>query len=96
MRSRPCGGELWVRKVAIKPGKPLVLGKMANAVYIGLPGNPGALFTTFKVIVENSGARAGIDRAVGGGRDRKFRLEGTTGSSTTFPPCSGATLMEFP
>ena len=47
-----CGGRLWVRKVAIKPGKPLVLGKMADATYIGLPGNPGALFTTFKVIID--------------------------------------------
>jgi molybdopterin molybdotransferase len=49
---RRCGGRLWVRKVAIKPGKPLVLGKIADATYIGLPGNPGALFTTFKVIVD--------------------------------------------
>ncbi len=47
-----CGGKLWVRKVAIKPGKPLVLGKLADSTYIGLPGNPGALFTTFKVIVD--------------------------------------------
>ena len=28
------------------------LGKMADATYIGLPGNPGALFTTFKIIIE--------------------------------------------
>ena len=56
-----CGGRLWVRKVAIKPGKPLVLGKMADAIYIGLPGNPGALFTTVKIIVEQLlSARAGI------------------------------------
>ena len=56
-----CGGRLWVQKVAIKPGKPLVLGKMADATYIGLPGNPGALFTTFKVIVDQILAvRAGI------------------------------------
>jgi molybdopterin molybdotransferase len=56
-----CGGKLWVRKVAIKPGKPLVLGKLADATYVGLPGNPGALFTTFKVIVDRIlAARAGI------------------------------------
>ena len=56
-----CGGRLWVRKVAIKPGKPLVLGTIADATYIGLPGNPGALFTTFKVIVDQILAvRAGI------------------------------------
>jgi molybdopterin molybdotransferase len=56
-----CGGRLWVRKIAIKPGKPLVLGKIANATYIGLPGNPGAMFTTFKIITEQIlSARAGI------------------------------------
>lgn len=56
-----CGGKPWVRKVAIKPGKPLVLGKLADATYVGLPGNPGALFTTFKVIVDQIlAARAGI------------------------------------
>lgn len=48
-----CGGRVWVRKVAIKPGKPLALGKLADATYIGLPGNPGALFTTFKVIIDD-------------------------------------------
>jgi len=56
-----CGGKLWVRKVAIKPGKPLALGRIADATYIGLPGNPGALFTTFKVIVDQIlGVHAGI------------------------------------
>jgi molybdopterin molybdotransferase len=56
-----CGGKLWVRKVAIKPGKPLVLGRIADASYVGLPGNPGALFTTFKVIVDQLLAiRAGL------------------------------------
>lgn len=56
-----CGGRLWVRKVAIKPGKPLVLGRIADATYVGLPGNPGALFTTFKVIVDRLLAiRAGL------------------------------------
>jgi molybdopterin molybdotransferase len=59
-----CGGTLWIRKVAIKPGKPLVLGKMADATYVGLPGNPGALFTTFKVIVDQIlGACAGMRAA---------------------------------
>jgi molybdopterin molybdotransferase len=83
-----CGGELWVRKVAIKPGKPLVLGKMAGAVYIGLPGNPGALFTTFKVIVEQIlGARAGIEP--GGGDERaaiaNFDWRGRPGRTTYLP-----------
>jgi molybdopterin molybdotransferase len=74
-----CGGKLWVRKVAIKPGKPLVLGKMADALYVGLPGNPGALFTTFKIIAEQNPQRSCRDqtqRRRSACCDRKFRLEG--------------------
>ena len=83
-----CGGRLWVRKVAIKPGKPLVLGKMADALYIGLPGNPGALFTTFKVIIEKIvSARAGIRP---GGDDEHaaialFNWRGRPGRTTYLP-----------
>jgi molybdopterin molybdotransferase len=83
-----CGGKLWVRKVAIKPGKPLVLGKMADATYIGLPGNPGALFTTFKVIVDQILAvRAGI--RPGGDSEcaaiANFDWEGRPGRTTYLP-----------
>ncbi|NVN85308.1 MAG: molybdopterin molybdotransferase MoeA [Rhodopseudomonas sp.] len=49
---RRCGGTIAVSKIAIKPGKPLTLGTVGEAIYIGLPGNPGAVFTTFKVLVD--------------------------------------------
>lgn len=49
---RQCGGAIVVAGVAIKPGKPLTLGYIDQAAYIGLPGNPGAVFTTFRVVVE--------------------------------------------
>jgi molybdopterin molybdotransferase len=83
-----CGGRLWVRKVAIKPGKPLVLGNIADATYIGLPGNPGALFTTFKVIVDRILAvRAGI--RPGGDREcaaiANFDWKGRPGRTTYLP-----------
>jgi molybdopterin molybdotransferase len=83
-----CGGRLWVRKVAIKPGKPLVFGKIADATYIGLPGNRGALFTTFKVIIEQIlRARAGIKS---GGDDERaaianFDWKGRPGRTTYLP-----------
>ena len=83
-----CGGRLWVRKVAIKPGKPLVLGKMADATYVGLPGNPGALFTTFKVIIDEIlAANAGI-RPGGGGECAavaNFDWKGRPGRTTYLP-----------
>jgi len=37
--------DLW--KVAMKPGKPLVYGRVGEADFIGLPGNPVSTFVTF-------------------------------------------------
>lgn len=36
------GGDLAVLSVAMKPGKPLAAGRLGEAVFIGLPGNPMA------------------------------------------------------
>ncbi|HJV07288.1 MAG TPA: gephyrin-like molybdotransferase Glp [Chromobacteriaceae bacterium] len=56
-------GELHVWKIAIKPGKPFAYGKIANADFIGLPGNPVSSFVTFLMLVRpfllaRSGVRA--------------------------------------
>ncbi|ACV26761.1 molybdopterin molybdotransferase MoeA [Kangiella koreensis] len=42
--------ELW--KIAIKPGKPFAFGYVKNTPFIGLPGNPSAVFVTFNVIAK--------------------------------------------
>jgi molybdopterin molybdotransferase len=34
------GGELNIRAVAVKPGKPLTVAKFPHCVYFGIPGNP--------------------------------------------------------
>jgi molybdopterin molybdotransferase len=39
---RDLGAELAVLKVAMKPGKPLAAGRLGDAAFIGLPGNPQA------------------------------------------------------
>jgi molybdopterin molybdotransferase len=41
--------EMW--KVAMKPGKPLVYGRVEEADFIGLPGNPVSAFVTFCLFV---------------------------------------------
>jgi len=41
--------ELW--QIAIKPGKPLAFGKVGDALFIGLPGNPVSSFVTFVLAV---------------------------------------------
>jgi len=41
--------EMW--KVAMKPGKPLVYGRVNDTDFIGLPGNPVSAFVTFGLFV---------------------------------------------
>jgi len=36
--------------VAIKPGKPLIIGRIGAALYLGLPGNPVSAYVTWRVI----------------------------------------------
>ncbi|WP_339723260.1 molybdopterin molybdotransferase MoeA [uncultured Paraglaciecola sp.] len=38
-------------KVAIKPGKPFAFGKLSNAWFCGLPGNPVSSYVTFQQLV---------------------------------------------
>lgn len=39
-------GELAFWKVAIKPGKPIAVGRVRQAVFLGLPGNPQSVLVT--------------------------------------------------
>lgn len=41
--------DLW--QIAVKPGKPFAYGRVHNAHFIGLPGNPVASFVTFLLLV---------------------------------------------
>lgn len=41
--------EMW--KVAMKPGKPIVYGRIGDADFIGLPGNPVSAFATFCLFI---------------------------------------------
>ncbi len=49
-----------VLKVAIRPGKPLTVGRIGQALFIGLPGNPYAAAVTFSQI-----ARPALRKAAG-------------------------------
>ena len=42
-------GELSMWRIAMKPGKPVAFGKVDKAMFMGLPGNPVAVFVTFLV-----------------------------------------------
>ncbi|MEM9631162.1 MAG: molybdopterin molybdotransferase MoeA [Pseudomonadota bacterium] len=44
------GGNIESWRMAIKPGKPVALGTVGKAVYLGLPGNPLACFVDFLLL----------------------------------------------
>ena len=44
------GGTLDVLKVAMRPGKPVKVGRLGTALFLGLPGNPNAALVTFRMI----------------------------------------------
>jgi molybdopterin molybdochelatase len=44
-------GELIAHGVAVKPGKPMLIGRFADSAYIGLPGYPVSALTIFRRFV---------------------------------------------
>ncbi|MFB6142986.1 MAG: molybdopterin biosynthesis protein [Halorientalis sp.] len=44
-------GDLLLHGVAIKPGKPMLVGRIAGAAYVGLPGYPVSALTIFRTFV---------------------------------------------
>ena len=47
-------GEVVFWKVAMKPGRPLAYGKIGNAHFFGLPGNPVSVMVTFYQFVRDA------------------------------------------
>ena len=45
------GGKIDLWKIAIKPGKPFVFGRLGERFLFGLPGNPVSAFVTFLIMV---------------------------------------------
>jgi molybdopterin molybdotransferase len=48
---RSAGGEIDIWRVAIKPGKPFLSGRLKDRFVFGLPGNPVSAFVTFLMLV---------------------------------------------
>lgn len=44
-------GEIAFWSVAVKPGRPLTFGKIGEALFFGLPGNPASVMVTFRQFV---------------------------------------------
>ncbi|MEJ2631920.1 MAG: molybdopterin molybdotransferase MoeA [Acidihalobacter sp.] len=61
-------GEADFWKIAIKPGRPLNFGRIGQALFFGLPGNPVSAIATFALFV------APCLRRLRGEADRPFRI----------------------
>jgi len=45
-------GEVRFWRIAIRPGRPLAFGRVGEALFFGLPGNPVAVMVTFYLLVQ--------------------------------------------
>lgn len=75
------GGETVFSGVAIKPGKPVVFGRLGKAFWLGLPGNPLAAFTTWMLF----GNRL-LERLAGVSAPRVLRRHVVTGMTLSHKP----------
>jgi molybdopterin molybdotransferase len=71
-------GSLLMWKIAMKPGRPLAFGKVGQAAFIGLPGNPVSSFVTFLIFVrpfllKTQGIAAVMPRAIAARADFDWR-----------------------
>lgn len=62
-------GEVNFWRIAMKPGKPLAFGKVDDAWFFGLPGNPVSAMVTFLQFV-----RPALNHLAGKARVRPFRI----------------------
>jgi molybdopterin molybdotransferase len=59
------GGDIQIRSVAIKPGKPLTVAKFPTCTYFGLPGNPvSALVSCWRFVQPAIDKLAGVPAAL--------------------------------
>jgi molybdopterin molybdotransferase len=43
---KDCGGKMDFWRIAMRPGKPVMVGTLGNAIVLGLPGNPVSAYVT--------------------------------------------------
>ncbi|MEO7660459.1 MAG: gephyrin-like molybdotransferase Glp [Pyrinomonadaceae bacterium] len=51
---RDLGAEIFIEKIRLKPGKPMVFARLGNTLIFGLPGNPVSAAVTFHLFVRKA------------------------------------------
>lgn len=80
------GAEFYFESVAIRPGRPVVFGRVNGRFFFGLPGNPASSYVTFEVF-----ARRAIGMLSGAGFEDPVFLGARLGKSIT--PKAGLTTF---
>lgn len=73
-------GQISTWRVAMRPGKPLLIGSIRGAVYLGLPGNPVSSSVTFELF-----ARLAIQKLQGAMEPQRRRLRVRLGEEMEKP-----------
>ncbi len=81
---RKLGGEVLFHKVAVKPGKPVLLSKLVDGWLLGLPGNPVSAVFGYHIWVKRIVARLTAT---------DLRIEKTTGRLAADIPLKGDRLL---
>ncbi len=68
-------GQVNFWKVAMKPGRPLAFGKVKDAYFFGLPGNPVSVMVTFYIFVQ-----AAIEKMMGHEPKPHIQIQATSNS----------------
>ena len=50
--ARAAGGAIHFWRIALRPGKPMLAGRVGGAQFLGLPGNPVSAFVTCELFVK--------------------------------------------
>lgn len=66
-------GRMEFRKLAMKPGRPFTFGRLGDALFFGLPGNPVAVMVTFYLLVQPA-----LGQLAGAGWQEPLTLSATT------------------
>lgn len=74
-------GSLDFWRIAIKPGKPLAFGRIGNALFFGLPGNPVSSLVTFELFV-----RPVLRRLAGHGETSRPQITATLAEPLSHEP----------
>jgi molybdopterin molybdotransferase len=73
-------GEIATWRIAMRPGKPMLIGRMRGAIFLGLPGNPVSSAVTFELF-----ARPAIRALQGERQPHRPRIRVRLGESMNKP-----------